>query len=183
MAAAPARSPILTIEAVVLILLGIAALVLPLFTGLVVGTIVGFVLVMVGIVGLVSAFSGGPHAHRGWSLLSAVIALVVGLLVLFNPLTGVVSLTLLLGAYLLIDGIALIGLALHQRKLGSSRWGLLLVSGIVDLVLAVAIVFLSGIGSAVIVGVIVGIDLIAAGVALLLTHRTPLVGGMATPAL
>jgi uncharacterized membrane protein HdeD (DUF308 family) len=180
MAVAPARSPILTLEAIALIVLGAAALLLPLFAGLFVGTIIGVVLLISGIVGLVSAFSGGPHLHRGWSILSAVIALVVGLLVLFNPLAGVVSLTLLLGAYLLLDGVSLIGLALDQRKRGSSRWSLVLVSGIVDLILALLIIMLSGIGSAVVVGVILGIDLIAAGIALLALHRAPLVGGFAT---
>ena len=179
MAIATARSPVLTIEAVLLILLGIAALLLPLFAGLFVGTIVGVVLLIVGIVGLVSAFSGGPHVHQGWSVLSAVVSLLVGLLILFNPLAGVVSLTLLLGAYLLLDGISLIGLALDQRKRGSSRWGLLMLSGVVDLVLAALIVFLSGIGSAVVIGVILGIDLIAAGVALLAVHRAPTLGGFA----
>ena len=182
MAIATARSPVLTIEAVLLIVLGAAALFLPLFAGLFVGTIIGVVLLISGLVGLVAAFSGGPHLHQGWSILSAVIALLVGLLILFNPLAGVVSLTLLLGAYLLLDGISLIGLALHQRKGGSPRWGLLLLSGIVDLVLAALIVTLSGIGSAVVIGIILGVDLIAAGIALLAVHRAPLVGGFATSA-
>ena len=135
------------------------------------------------IVGLVAAFTGGPHLHQGWSVLSAVVALLFGLLILFNPLAGVVGLTLLIGAYLLLDGVSLVGLSLDQRKRGSSRWGLLLASGIVDLILAALILFLSGIGSAVVIGVILGIDLIAAGIALLALHRTPLVGGFATPAL
>ena len=182
MAIAPARSPILTIEAVLLILLGIAALVLPLFTGLLIGTVIGVVLLISGVIGLASAFRGGSHVHQGWSVLSAVVALLFGLLILFNPLAGVVGLTLLLAIYLVVDGVALIGLALDQRKRGSSRWALLLTSGIVDLVLAIFIFTLSGLGSAVAVGIIVGVDLIFAGAALLMTHRTPLVGGLATPA-
>ena len=183
MATASTRPAILTLEAVLLILLGAAALILPLFAGLFVGTILGVVLLITGVVGLVAAFSGGPHMHQGWSVLSAAVALVFGLLILFNPLAGVVGLTLVLGAYLLLDGVSLIGLALDQRKRGSSRWTLLLASGVVDLILAVLIVMLSGIGSAVIVGIILGVDLIAAGVALLAVHRTPLVGGFAEPAL
>ncbi len=182
MAIASTRSPILTVEAVLLIVLGAVALILPLFAGLFVGAILGVVLLISGLVGLVSAFSGGAHVHRGWSVLSAVIALLVGLLILFNPPTGVVSLTLLLGVYLLLDGVSLVGLAFDQRRRGSSRWGLLLASGIVDLVLAAAIVFLSSFGSAIVVGIIVGVDLIAAGIALLALHRTPLVGGFATSA-
>ena len=182
MAVAPARSPFLTLEAVLLIVLGAAALILPLFAGLFIGTIIGVVLLISGGLGLLSAFSGGVHVHRGWSILSAVIALLFGFLILFDPIAGAVGLTLLIGAYLLLDGVSLIGLALDQRKRGSSRWALLLGSGIVDLVLAVLIVLLSGVGSAVVVGVILGIDLIAAGIALLAVHRAPLVGGFATSA-
>ena len=59
MAIATARSPVLTIEAVLLIVLGAAALFLPLFAGLFVGTIIGVVLLLSGVVGLVAAFSGG----------------------------------------------------------------------------------------------------------------------------
>ena len=175
-----ARSPVLTIEAVLLILLGIAAIVTPLFAGLFVATVIGVILLISGAVGLFSAFSGGAHVHKGWSILSAVIALVVGLLILINPLVGASALTLLLAIYLLVDGVSLIGLAMDQRTRGSGRWTLLLVSGIIDIALAVLIFFLGSVGSAVVVGLIVGIDLIAAGIALLMLHRAPLVGGMAT---
>ena len=173
------RSPILVIEAVLLVLLGIAAIVLPLAAGLAVSLVVGLVLLVSGAVGLFSAFSGGAHVHRGWSVISAVIALAVGLLILVNPLVGAATLTLLLGVYLLFDGISLIGLAMDQRKRGAARWALLLASGVIDLGLAALIVFLGAVGSAVVIGLIVGIDLIAAGAALLMVHRAPLVGGLA----
>ncbi len=178
--AIPARSPVLTLEAVLLILLGIAAVVLPLAAGLAVSVVVGVVLLVSGAVGLFAAFTGHAHVHRGWSVLSAVIALVVGVLILVNPLVGAATLTLLLGLYLLLDGVSLIGLSMDQRKRGSSRWGLLLASGLFDLLLAALIVFTGAVGSAIIVGLIVGIDLIAAGVALLMVHWTPLAGGLAT---
>jgi uncharacterized membrane protein HdeD (DUF308 family) len=170
----PARSPLLTVEAVALIVLGIIALVLPLFAGLFVSTAVGVLLILSGGIGLVSAFRGGPHWHRGWSITSAVIALVVGLLIVLNPLVGAISLTLLLGAYLLFDGVSLIGLAIDQKKRGTARWGMLALAGVVDIVLALLVLLLGAVGSAVVVGVIVGIDLIAAGGALLLIHRSPL---------
>ena len=183
MAVATARSPLLMLEAVLLILLGIAAVALPLFAGLLVGTFIGVLLLISGVVGLVSAFSGGAHVHRGWSIASAAIALLVGLLILFYPLAGTSLLTFFLGLYLILDGVALIGLALDQRKRGSSRWGLLLASGVVDIILAVVLFALGGLGSAVVVGIVVGIDLIFAGVALLLLHRSPIGAGLAAPAL
>ena len=71
MAAIPARSPLLTLEAIGLIVLGVIALVLPLFAGLFVSTAIGVLLILVGGIGLASALSSGPHWHRGWSIASA----------------------------------------------------------------------------------------------------------------
>jgi uncharacterized membrane protein HdeD (DUF308 family) len=119
--------------------------------------------------------------HQGWSIASAVLALVAGLLILFYPLAGTALLAFFLGLYLLLDGVSLIGLALDQRKRGSARWALLLASGIVDILLAVLLFALGGVGSAIVIGVILGLDLIVAGAALLMVHRAPVIGGFAAP--
>jgi uncharacterized membrane protein HdeD (DUF308 family) len=171
MAGVEGRSPWLTIEGVLLILLGIAALVMPLMAGLAATLVFGWILILTGIIGLVSAFAGRSHAHLGWSLASAIIALVIGLVLLFYPLVGAVALTTIVSVYLLLDGIALIGLALDHRKRAITPWGWLLASGVIDVLLAALIFFMSAIGSAVFVGVMVGLSLIFAGIALLLVHR------------
>ncbi len=171
MTAVADKSPWLTIEGVVLIVLGVVALVLPLAAGLAAAVVFGWILILSGVVGLISAFAGGLHAHRGWGLLSAAVALIVGVLLLINPVAGAVGLTILLGAYLLVDGVALIGLGLDQRRRSSARWPWLTASGVFDLILAALVLFLSPVGSAFLVGIIVGVDLIAAGLALLFVHR------------
>lgn len=171
MAPSERRSTWFTIEGVLLIILGIFALLTPFFAGLALALTLGVLLVVAGLVGLVSAFTGRAHSHQGWSLLSAAIALVVGVLLLISPLLGTVAITLLIGAYLILDGISLIGLSLDHRRRGDRAWGWLLAAGIVDVILALFIVTLSAAGSAVLIGFIVGLDLIVAGVALLMLHR------------
>ena len=171
MAGVAGRSPWLTVEGVLLILLGIAALVMPLLAGLAATLVFAWILILTGLIGLVSAFAGRAHAHLGWSLASAVIALVIGVVLLVYPLAGAVALTTVIGVYLLLDGIALIGLALDHRKRGGGPWGWLLASGVIDLLLAALLVFMSAVGSAVLIGVLVGLSLIFAGIALLLVHR------------
>jgi uncharacterized membrane protein HdeD (DUF308 family) len=166
-----AKSPWLTIEGIALVVLGVLALILPLAAGLAAAVVIGWILIISGIIGLVSAFSGHLHAHRNWGVLSAAIALIVGLLLLINPLAGAVGITILLGAYLFVDGVALLGLALDQRRRTSSRWVWLAASGVLDLVLAVIILTLNPVGAAFVIGLIIGVDLIAAGAALLLIHR------------
>jgi uncharacterized membrane protein HdeD (DUF308 family) len=165
------KSGWLTAEGVLLIVLGLLALVSPLFAGLAVAVIFGWLLVMVGVLGLVSAFAGRDHAHMGWSFASAAIALIVGLILVFNPLVAAELVTILIGAYLLLDGISLIGLGLDQRKRGTRAWGWMLGAGVLDVLLAAILLSLAGIGPTVLVGVVVGVDLIVAGVALLLVHR------------
>jgi uncharacterized membrane protein HdeD (DUF308 family) len=171
MAGVAGRSVWLTIEGVLLILLGIAALVMPLMAGLAATLVFAWILMLTGLIGLISAFAGRDHSHLGWSLASAIIALLIGVVLLFYPLAGAEALTLIIGAYLFLDGIALIGLALDHRKRGISPWGWLLASGLIDLVLAAVILFMNAIGSAVFVGIMVGLSLIFAGIALLLMQR------------
>jgi uncharacterized membrane protein HdeD (DUF308 family) len=165
------RSTWLTIEGVLLILLGIAALVMPLMAGLAATLVFAWILILTGMIGLISAFAGRAHAHLGWSLASAVIALLIGVILFAYPLAGAVALALIIGAYLLLDGIALVGLALDHRRREIDSWGWLLASGLIDLLLAGVILFMSAIGSAVFLGVMVGVSLILAGVALLLVQR------------
>lgn len=167
-----ARPSWLTIEAGALIVLGALAIIFPLFTGIALAIFLGWLLMIVGLLGLIFAFAGRGHAHLGWSVASAVIAILAGLLLLLHPLFGVVTLTLLVAAYLLFDGVTLVGLGLDQRKRGVLRWRWILGSGVVDILLAVLILALGGVGSAVLIGVIVGIDLIAAGIGLLMAHRS-----------
>jgi uncharacterized membrane protein HdeD (DUF308 family) len=165
------RSGWLTIEGIVLLILGAFALVLPEIAGLTAALIFGWILILAGITGLASAFGAAGHAHRGWSLASGLIALLVGLLLVFDPIGGASGLALLIGLYLFVDGFLLIGLSLDQRRRRPDNWGWLLASGIADLVLAGFIVFLNPLGSAVLIGIIIGIDLIFAGVTLLLMQR------------
>jgi uncharacterized membrane protein HdeD (DUF308 family) len=171
MAVLDKRSSWLTIEGGLLIVLGVFALLAPLFAGLALALTLGIVLVVAGVIGLIAAFAGHAHAHRGWSLASAAIALIVGILFLAWPLGAAASFTIILGAYLLLDGISLVMLSLDHRRRGDRRWVWLLVSGIVDLALALVLVTLSAVGSAVLIGIIVGFDLILAGIALLMLHR------------
>jgi len=172
MAPLATKSNWLTIEAVGLIVLGVLAIVFPLFTGLAFGGLLGWLLVIVGVLGLVSAIAGRDHAHMGWSIVSAGVAIIAGLLLAFHPLVASVAITLILAAYLLIDGVALVALGLDQRKRGVSRWRFVLVPGVVDILLGVLILVISGVGSAVLIGFIIGIDLIIAGIGLLAAHRS-----------
>jgi len=90
----------------------------------------------------------------------------VGALIVWAPLVGAVTLTLFIAVYMLLDGLALAGIAWDQRKRGATRWGWLMVAAALDVLLAVLIVALGPLSDAVLLGFVIAIDLIVAGIAL-----------------
>ena len=65
-------------EGIVLILLGLAAIIFPFIAGVVATVFLGWLFLIAGIVGLVSTFRGRQAPGFGWSLLSALVALMAG---------------------------------------------------------------------------------------------------------
>ena len=102
-----------------------------------------------------------------WSLLSAVLAIVAGVILLAQPVQGTLTLTIVVGAYFLAEGVATIMYALEHRRELSERWSWLLVAGIMDLLIA-AIIITGLPGSALwAIGLLVGINLLFGGASLI----------------
>jgi uncharacterized membrane protein HdeD (DUF308 family) len=155
------------VEGIILLILGLAAIMLPPIATIAIEIVVGWVLLVSGLVGLISSLRMRSAPGFWWSLLSAALGIVAGIILLEWPLSGVLSLTFVLIAFFLIEGAASIMYALEHRRERSVRWGWLLASGIVDLLLA-GIVFVGLPGTAAwIIGLLVGINMVFGGVALI----------------
>ncbi len=155
-------------EGIILVILGLIAIVLPPLATLAATIVIGWLFVISGIAGLIMTFRARHAPGFWWALLSAVIALVAGVLLLWQPLVGVLSLTFVLIAFFVIDGVLSIFLAIEHRRELVGRWGWILLSGIVDLVIA-AIVWAGLPGTAAwALGLLVGIDLVFGGTALIM---------------
>jgi len=90
----------------------------------------------------------------------------VGLILLAQPITGALSLTLLLIVFFVVEGAATIMYAFEHRRELTGRWDFMLVSGIIDFVIA-GIILAGFPGTAAwALGLLVGIDMIFGGVAL-----------------
>lgn len=154
------------IEGIALLVLGAIAVCVPPLATVAVETFIGWLILLSGVLGLVMTFQTRGSPGFAWSLLSAVLGIVVGVVLLIWPLSGVLTLTVMLTVFLTLEGIMSIMYALAHRRESSSRWELMLVSGIVDLILAGLI--LAGLpGTAAwAIGLIVGINLLFGGVAL-----------------
>jgi hypothetical protein len=88
------------------------------------------------VVGLITTFMARHAPGFWWSLISALIGIAAGIVLLAWPLSGAVSLTLVLIVFFTIEGIASIMFAIDHRRQLSGQWMWMLVSGIVDLILA-----------------------------------------------
>jgi len=155
------------VEGVVLVVLGATAMVIPALATIAMTIIVGWLVLVSGVIGLFTTFSMRAAPGFWWSLLSALLAIVVGVLLLAAPLSGALSLTLLLVAFFIIEGAVSIMFAFDHKRELSGQWGWMLVSGIVDLMLA-ALVF-AGLPSSAAwaIGLLVGINMVFGGCALI----------------
>src|SRR5258707_15320069 len=155
------------IEGIILVLLGLLAVAVPMVAGLPVTILFGWLFLISGIVGLVTTFAMRRAPGFWWALLSGVLGIVVGGWLLVQPELGLESLTYLLIAFFLIEGIATIMFALDHRSALSGRWGWMLVSGIVDLFLAAVILAgLPGAGAWAL-GLIVGVNMVFGGASMI----------------
>src|SRR5438552_18366579 len=93
------------VEGIVLIILGFLAIVIPPLATLAVTILLGWLFLISGIVGLFTTFWARHAPGFGWSLLSAALAIAAGLVLLIEPISGAVSLTLLLIVFFIIEGV------------------------------------------------------------------------------
>jgi uncharacterized membrane protein HdeD (DUF308 family) len=129
--------------------------------------LIGWLFLISGAVGLATTYWMRQLPGFWWSLLSAALAIAVGIALIGWPFGGEVSLTLLLIAFFLIEGIASIMYALDHRRELSGRWSFMLMSGIIDLILGVII--FAGLPETAMwaIGLLVGINMLFGGGALI----------------
>ncbi|HEY7301856.1 MAG TPA: HdeD family acid-resistance protein [Xanthobacteraceae bacterium] len=155
------------VEGIVLVILGCLAVAVPPLASLAVEIVIGWIFLVSGLVGLFTTVVMRSLPGFWWSLLSAVLAIAAGVVLLAWPLTGILSLTLVLIVFFIIEGIASIMYALEHRSGLTGRWGWMLASGIVDLVLAAIILAGLPASAAWALGIIVGVNMLLGGVALI----------------
>jgi uncharacterized membrane protein HdeD (DUF308 family) len=155
------------IEGIILVILGLIAIVVPPIATIAVTILIGWLFLISGIAGLITTF-GARHAPGfWWSLLSAVLGVAAGAVLLLWPLSGAITLTLLLIAFFIIEGVLSIMYAIEHKRELTGQWAWMLVSGIIDLVLAAMI--WAGLPStaAWALGLLVGINMLFGGSAMI----------------
>ncbi len=155
------------IEGIVLVALGLIAILVPPIATLAVTLLFGWLFLISGVMGLITTFYMRHAPGFWWALISAAIGILVGAALLAQPLQGALSLTLVLAVFFAIEGVVSIMFALDHKRELSGRWGMMLFSGLVDLVLAVMIIAGLPSTAAWAIGLLVGINMVFGGTALI----------------
>jgi uncharacterized membrane protein HdeD (DUF308 family) len=146
---------------ILMIILGVFAIGAPVVATIAVQFALGWILVIGGVAEGIHAFMAQGWRGFLFELLSAILYLVVGVLLLVNPVGGALALTVVLAVFLIVEGIFKIVMALRVRDHGG--WGWLLASGILSLVLGFLIWAEWPASGLWIIGLLVGIQLLFTG--------------------
>jgi uncharacterized membrane protein HdeD (DUF308 family) len=155
-------------EGVVMIVLGVLAIAYPVFATLAVDLYLGWLFLLTGVLALVATFAVRHVPGFWWALVTALLAIAVGLALLLKPAAGIISLTAVLTAFFVVEGAFQAAAAWSYREAIPHSWGWLLASGIADLVLAAVII--SGWPGTVAwtLGLLAGMSLITSGWAIVM---------------
>mgnify|MGYP002713079728 CR=1 FL=1 len=140
---------------------GFVAILFPLPASLAVAAFVGWMFLISGALGLYAVFSDRLMPARGWLMLFAVLELVIGVWMLTNPLAGLISLTIIVGALFLVSGIGRLVLSFSFR--GTRSFWLMLLSGLISGGLGLFILFTVPESSPILLGTLLAIELLVIG--------------------
>ena len=155
------------IEGILLVVLGLAAMIVPPLASLAVTIFLGWMFLISGIAGLALTFWARQMPGFWWSLISAALAVLAGGILLARPMQAMLTLTIVVGAYFLAEGVTTIMYALEHRRELSERWSWMLIAGAMDIIIAGLII--AGLpGSAEwAIGLLAGINLVFGGATLI----------------
>jgi uncharacterized membrane protein HdeD (DUF308 family) len=144
---------------------GFLALVWPWISGLAVTVVIGVCLLIGGVARLVGAFSAGSFGQGTLAFIGGALTLLAGVILVARPGAGLAALTLMLAAYLLVDGI--FGAVLAFKVRPEKGWGWMLFSAVMAGILGILLLAewpLSGVWA---IGTLLGINLMFSGFSLI----------------
>jgi uncharacterized membrane protein HdeD (DUF308 family) len=156
------------VQGVALIVLGLLAIAAPVAATIVANLFIGWLLFIGGVVGLVALFSTHEVPAFLWGLLTAALSVTVGIVLIWNPLEAALTITLVLTAFFIAEGVFQIVASLAYRHMLGGSVGWMLLSGVADLLLAAVIIAGWPLSAAWALGLLVGINLLTSGWAILM---------------
>ena len=147
----------------IMIILGLLAIAMPLGTTFAITFILGWLLLLGGIIQLVYAFTSKSMGAFAMKMLLAILSIIIGIFMLQNPIPAILTLTVLLTTFLIVGGLfAIIGaFAVQQGR------GIMVFGGFMSLILGSLIWSQMPISSLWIIGLLVGLNILFSGFAML----------------
>jgi uncharacterized membrane protein HdeD (DUF308 family) len=155
---------------ILLITFGLLAIALPMATSIGFALVIGWLVLFGGLVQLIHAFQSKGIGHIVWKILVAVLYLAAGAYLIARPALGLAGLTLALALFFLAEGVVDIIAYFSTRKSGGSAW--MLLDGIITLVLGWMVWYGWPASSLWVLGTLVGISMLMAGIARLMMALT-----------
>jgi uncharacterized membrane protein HdeD (DUF308 family) len=152
------------LQGVLMVLAGVLALIYPLLASVAMVYLLGWVLIVSGVLQAIGLIGARDVPHYWLALISVVLAIVIGVLLLRQPESGLLLMTVLLIVFFMVEGISKIIFALAIRPF--PHWGWVLASGLVGIVLAVYLWANMPVSAEWVLGFLLGIQLICEGAAL-----------------
>ena len=151
--------------------IGVLAFVWPFSATLAVTIVIGSFFLVSGAFAIIAGIAGRGYESRGYTIAYGILSLIVGLMLVFSPVAGAISLTLLVAIWLAVRGLMEI------------RWGikiragrvLMLILGVVNLVLAILILVTVPFSALTLPGFILGFSFLLGGITAIasaLSHRS-----------
>ena len=143
------------------VILGVLAMMAPLMAGVAVALSVGIILIIAGVMRTIFAFKCKSWGKGILIFLLGLLTLLVGFYMVSRPGAALVTLTLFLAAYFVVDGIFEIIEAFDLKPI--EGWGWMLFGGIVSILLGIMIWRQWPVSGAWAIGILFGIKMIFAG--------------------
>jgi uncharacterized membrane protein HdeD (DUF308 family) len=151
------------VQGLLLMAAGILAIIYPVISSVAVIVLLGWLLIISGILQGISLIGAGQVPHFWLQLISVILAILIGFLFLRDPEQGLVTITLLLIVFFMIEGISKIVFALTIRPF--PNWAWMLGSGLVGIFLSVLLWANLPVTAVWLIGLLLGIELISVGAA------------------
>jgi uncharacterized membrane protein HdeD (DUF308 family) len=152
------------VQGILMVIIGVLALISPWMASVAIVRLLGWFLIISGVLQGIGLIGARQVPYFWLELISAVLAIVIGLLLLRHTDAGLLFFSLLLIVYFMIEGIVKVIFSLTIRPF--PNWGWILGSGLVGIALAVYLWGNLSTVSAWMLGFLLGILLVVEGAAL-----------------
>ena len=153
---------------IISVVLGAIAIIVPPLASVTITYLVGILLLIGAVAFVAEAISRGSTGHRIWSALLAVLYVFAGVWLIINPVSGTITLTWILAIFFLLIGVLRLIAGIASRgKVPNAGWTI--VNGVLSILIAVLVIGDLPSSAAWAIGLLVGIQLLFDGFALIAT--------------